>query len=135
MEKTRIQVCSEKARAVYANDLGTPLLQQLCLLHNLSIREFAEIFDISKSHAEDVIKERIFPPLAAAIAISRYFEVDVEFLFGWRVDDNGARRPLLIEVPGSKTLVRLKVGDPASSSKALVEARAEWIRKQKEEGF
>lgn len=133
MEKTRIQVCSEKARAVYANDLGTPLLQQLCMLHNVSIREFAEIFGISKSHAEDVIKERIFPPLQAAIAISRYFEVDVEFLFGWRVDDNGTRRPLLIEVQGSKTLVRLKVGDPASSSKALVEARAEWLRRQKVE--
>jgi transcriptional regulator with XRE-family HTH domain len=133
--KTAIQVTSEKARAVYENDLGVPLLQELCYLHKVSTREFAEIFGISQDYAWKIIKHQVFPSLPVAIAIARYWEVDVEFLFGWRVDDAGARRPLLIELNGSKELVRLKAGDLGSRTKAIVDSRAAYLRKQREGGY
>ena len=83
-----------------------PLLYQLCQVHKLSIREFADLFQISKSHAEDVLKHRSFPSLELAIRIARYWECTVEDLFGWRVDDDAMRRPLIIEKDGQ--VIRLR---------------------------
>lgn len=97
---TNRQVVIEKVRAV--NDmLSEPQLQQLAKAHEITIREFASIFGVSKGHAEKILKHRCFPALEVAIRIARYFEVSVEELWGWQLDDDGARRPL-IAVVGSK---------------------------------
>jgi transcriptional regulator with XRE-family HTH domain len=133
--KTRLQVCSEKAREIYANDLDTPLLMQLCKLHNLSVAEFGEIFGISRAQAYKVLNHEDFPSLPVAIAIARYWDVDVEFLFGWRVDDDGSRRPLLIENPSTQVLIRLKSSDPEASVPALIEARMEYLKRRESEGI
>lgn len=93
--KTNIQLVNEKARALYKQEGVPPLLQQLCTIHRITFREFAKIFGISLGHAENIIKHRTFPGLELALAITRYFECTVEELFGWRVDDDGKRRPLL----------------------------------------
>ena len=96
---TGLQRTIERQRAVYET-LATPLLYQLVKMHGLSIREFAEIFEISKNHAEAVLKHRTTPSLELAFQIARYFEVRVEELFGWMFDDTGNRRPLVVEVGG-----------------------------------
>ena len=129
--KTALQVCNEKAKAVYENDLDMPLLQQICRLHNLSTQEFAEIFGISRAQAYKLLSHEDFPSLELGIQISRYFEVEVEWLFGWRVDDDGARRPLLIENPGTKILMRLKARNPEASVPALVEAKMAYLKQRK----
>lgn len=103
---TNLQSAIEDQRATYGRLKGT-LLQQLVQIHGVSIRDFAAIFEISKGHAEDILKHRCFPVLPLALAISRYFEVSVEELFGWRVDDAGSRRPLVVDL-GNGEAVRLK---------------------------
>lgn len=118
--RTALQICNEKARAVYENDLKIPLLQQICMIYNLSTREFASIFDISPDHAHRIMTHKVFPSMEVGIRIARYFEVEVEFLFGWRVDDFGSRRPLLIEDPESRKLYRLHEHHLEDRTEALV---------------
>jgi DNA-binding XRE family transcriptional regulator len=96
---TNLQRTIERQRAIYET-LATPLLYQLARMHGLSIREFAEIFEISKNHAEAVLKHRTTPSLELAFQIGRYFDVKVDELFGWMFDDTGNRRPLVVEVNG-----------------------------------
>lgn len=99
--KSNLQVCNEKARAVYEAQGQPPLLQQICAVHSISVRDFASIFGISKTFAAEIIAHQKFPSLELAVRISRYWEVAVEDLFGWRIDDDGARRPLLVIDPGT----------------------------------
>jgi DNA-binding XRE family transcriptional regulator len=96
---TNLQRTIERQRAVYET-LATPLLYQMARMHGLTIREFAEIFEISKNHAEAVLKHRTTPSLELAFQIARYFDLKVDELFGWMFDDTGNRRPLLLEVNG-----------------------------------
>ena len=96
---TNLQRTIEKQRAIYET-LATPLLYQLARMHGLTIREFAEVFEISKNHAEAVLKHRTAPSLELAFQIARYFDLTVDELFGWMVDDTGNRRPLVLEVQG-----------------------------------
>lgn len=97
--KSNLQITSEKARAIYEGSGQPPLLAQIAAVHNLSVRDFASIFGIGKSHANDILNHKVLPSLELALKISRYWECSVEELFGWRVDDDGARRPLLIIDP------------------------------------
>ena len=97
--KSSLQIVNEKARAIYEGSGQPPLLAQIAEVHGLSVRDFASIFGIGKSHAADVLNHKVFPSLELALKISRYWEVTIEELFGWRVDDDGARRPLLIIDP------------------------------------
>ena len=126
---TNLQIGIEQQRAVYEN-LARPLLSQLINIHNITFREFAEIFGISKSHSEEILNHRKFPALELALRISRYFECSVEELFGWRVDDDGSRRPLLIELPGTGTVVRLSAKDRTHDALPLVVAVAQLIRER-----
>lgn len=103
---TNIQIGNEKARAVYGQ-CPRPLLAQLCELHDISIREFAAIFGVSKSYAEEIVNHKKFPPLDVAFRIARYWECSVEELFGWRVDDDGIRRPLIAKAPQTGKFIRL----------------------------
>ena len=116
---TGLQRIIEKQRAVYET-LATPLLYQLARMHGLSIREFAEIFEISKNHAEAVLKHRVSPSLELAFQISRYFDLKVDELFGWQFDDTGNRRPLVLEVDGKCFRVK-----STQSPLLLVEVRPE----------
>jgi transcriptional regulator with XRE-family HTH domain len=92
---------NEKARTIYEGSGQPPLLQQIAEAHGVSVRDFASIFGIGKSHASDVLNHKVFPSLELALKISRYWEVTVEELFGWRVDDDGARRPLVVIDPST----------------------------------
>jgi DNA-binding XRE family transcriptional regulator len=105
--KSNIQVCNEKARAVYGAQGQPPLLQQICAVHGISIRDFASIFGISKTFAAEIIGHQKFPSLELAVRICRYWEVTVEDLFGWRIDDGGERRPLLVIDPGTGKVRKL----------------------------
>ena len=100
---SNIQRTIEKQRAEYAK-LGKPLLQYMAEVHQLTVRQFAEIFEISKSHASKVLSHEVFPSVELAVRIARYFETNVDELFGWRVDDEGSRRSLLVEIPGEGVL-------------------------------
>ena len=93
MPESNLQLCIERARQQYS---AAPLMEQLCQIHGISQREFATIFGISKGHAEAIVKERVLPSLELGVRIARYWECTVEELFGWRIDDGGERRPLLI---------------------------------------
>jgi len=95
-EKSNIQVVNEKARAFYEAQGQPPLLSQICAMHNISVRDFAAIFEISKSQAQMIIAHKTFPSLELAVRIARYWECTVEEIFGWRIDDDGKRRPLLV---------------------------------------
>lgn len=95
-----------------------PLLAYLVKIHGISVRDFSRIMEISKNHAEAVMKHRVFPSLELAIKIARYFELNVEDLFGWRLDDTGERRPLLVEIPG-RGWARLKHDSPLKPSLRL----------------
>ena len=97
--KSNVQTAIERAREKYGEE--APLLQRVCAAHQISIRDFAAIFGISKTHAAEIIAHRKFPDLELAVRISRYWEVTVEELFGWRIDDDGARRPLLVIDPST----------------------------------
>ena len=102
---TNLQRTIERQRAIYET-LAMPLLYQLARMHGLSIREFAEVFEISKNHAEAVLKHRTTPSLELAFQIARYFDLKVDELFGWQFDDTGNRRPLVLEVKGKAFRVK-----------------------------
>ncbi len=102
---TNLQTAIERQRAVYET-LAMPLLYQLARMHGLTIREFAVVFEISKNHAEAVLKHRTTPSLELAFQIARYFDVKVDELFGWMFDDNGNRRPLVVESNGKSFRVK-----------------------------
>lgn len=116
--RTALQRGLEQQRAVYSW-LSKPLLSQLCELHGLTVRDMASIFNCSRSHIAEVIGHKKFPDLALALKLSRYFEVTVEDLWGWMMNDSGERRPLVIETP--KGLVRLSTKDKHHTAMALVE--------------
>lgn len=105
-----------------------PLLSQLAEVHDLSVRDFASIFGISKSFAEEILNHKKMPSLELAIRISRYYEVDVEQLFGWRVEDDGSRRPLVVKLPGSEEYITLNASNRAHDSMRLLAVVAERIR-------
>lgn len=128
---TNLQIGLEKQRSVYDN-LARPLLSQLVHVHNITIREFAEIFGISKSFCEDILNHKKFPNLELGLRISRYFDCSIEELFGWRVDDDGCRRPLLIELPGTGTVVRLSSRDRTHDALPLVVEVARLVREREE---
>jgi transcriptional regulator with XRE-family HTH domain len=123
---TNVQTVNQKQRAVYES-LAKPLLQQLTELHGLTIRDVAAVFSISKGHAEGILKHRVFPSLELSVRIARYFEVSVDDLFAWRVDDSGERRPLLIELPGIDVPIRLNKWFERDALK-LVEQLAEAMK-------
>lgn len=128
--RTNLQVGLEKQRAVYSW-LKRPLLAQICQLHGLTIRDISTIFSISTGHAANILNHKALPDLPLAFRLARYFETDVESLFGWLVDDDGSRRPLVIEVPGG--VIRLSSRDRAHGSMALVESLAyEMMRRERE---
>lgn len=109
--------------------LRLPLLAQLAQLHGLTVRDFARIFDMSKSYANDILNMYVCPPLERSLMIARYFEVTVEELWGWNIDDTGERRPLVIELPGNR-VVRLKAQVKDHGSMELVRQVAETFAKQ-----
>ena len=123
--KSNKQIALEKQRAAY-DTLAIPLIAQLCRMHRVTVRDFASIFGISKSHAEEIMNHKKLPSLELAIRIARYWECSTDDLFGWRVDDDGARRPLLIALKGTHRLARLssqlKIHDSLELIKAMVEA-------------
>jgi len=121
MARTNLQISIEQQRAVYSW-LARPLLSQLCEVHGLSVRDMASIFGISKTFASEIMNHQKLPSLELGIRLARYFEVDVESLFGWMLDDDGCRRPLIVETP--KGLVRLSSRNPHHGSLELVEAVA-----------
>ena len=127
--KSNIQVGIEQQRAVYSQ-LRKPLLLQMAQLHQLTYRDIAEIFGISRSHAENLLHHRRIPTLELAFRIARYFEVRVDDLFGWNFDDDGQRRPLLIELPGTGTVARLKASDRNAGSLEMIRQLAEILKKQ-----
>jgi transcriptional regulator with XRE-family HTH domain len=90
---SNIQHCNEKAREFYGD---SPLLQRICTAHGITLRDFAAIFGIGKSLAGEILNHQTLPKLELAVQIARYFECTVEELFGWRIDDDGKRRPLLV---------------------------------------
>ena len=128
--KTNIQLGVEKERAVYTS-MPRPLLAQLCLLHGLSIRDFAQIFEISKSHAQEILNHQKMPSLELAFRIARYFECTTDELFGWMVDDDGMRRPLLVEIPGKGEVWRLKHQYERHKALVMIRDIAEYIRKKR----
>jgi DNA-binding XRE family transcriptional regulator len=107
---TSLQRTILKQRAIYET-LATPLLYQLARMHGLTIREFADIFEISKNHAEAVLKHRTTPSLELAFQIARYFDLKVDELFGWMFDDTGNRRSLVVETGGKVFRVK-STGNP-----------------------
>ena len=101
---TNIQSTIERQRSHYAK-LGKPLLQYMAEIHGLTVRQFAAVFGIGKSHAAEILHHRVLPSLELAVRIARYFDTNADELFGWRVDDDGARRPVVVELPwGTITL-------------------------------
>jgi DNA-binding XRE family transcriptional regulator len=126
MAKSPLQIVNEKCRAVYEVEGKPPLLQQITQLYRITIREFAGIFGISKAHAENIIKHRVFPSLELSLAISRYFECQVEELFGWRVDDDGKRRPLIVVDPRTnRATVKLSIRNPKHETMSLIREKLE----------
>lgn len=133
MGKTNLQITVERERAVYTS-MPRPLLSQLCRIHGLSVRDFASIFQISKSHAEEVLNHKKYPSLDLAFKIARYWETDVDTLFGWMFDDDGQRRPLVVEIPGGKGEVwRLSTHNPIHKTIPLVKYIAKRLREMEEE--
>lgn len=134
MPKSNIQAAQEQQRAVYSY-LRMPLLTQILNVHCLTIRDFAAIFGVSKSHAADVVSHRKLPDLELAFKVARYFECTVDELFGWRIEDTGERRPLIV-VWGfgkNKKLVRLKSDLKSDSALGIVAAVADNMRAYQEE--
>jgi putative transcriptional regulator len=107
MAESNLQMRIESARRYYSGLGQTPLLEQLTQIHGITQREFAAILGVSKQHSENLLKHKVLPSLELALKIARYFECTVEDLFGWRVDDGGERRPLLIKDPETGEVRRL----------------------------
>src|SRR5580658_5660419 len=108
--------------------MSRPLLAQIAELHGISVRDFAALFDVSKTYAAGVLNHTRQPSLEVAVRISRYFEVTVEELFGWWFDDNGERRPLLIQLPGTDRVMVLKSSDPDHATLKLVKVIAQALK-------
>lgn len=121
---TNLQICIEKAKAVYEAQGQPPLLQQIAQVHGVSVREFAGIFGIPKSSAAEILSHKKFPSLELALRIARYWECSVEDLFGWRVDDTGERRPLLVVDPKTNRARRLVGKDKTGAIELMMEARS-----------
>jgi DNA-binding XRE family transcriptional regulator len=121
--ETNVQTVIERQRKKYTRDGCPTLLQMICTTFRLSYQEFAKVFGISKSSAALLITHETMPSLELAIKMARYFEVTVEDLFGWRVDDEGMRRPLLVEIKGE--YVRLGAYKRRHKTMALVDAKLE----------
>ena len=121
---SNIQVAIEKMRGVYEPEGCPPLLTWICKSHQITIRDFAAIFGISKSHAAEIINHQSFPSLELAVRISRYWECTVEELFGWRVDDDGARRPLLVVDVNTGQVRKLVGKDRVGAIELAVESKA-----------
>ena len=117
MSESNLQLRINAARHHYTGLGQQPLLERICKVHGITQREFAAIFGISKAHAEAVIKHRTMPSLELGLQIARYWECTVEELFGWRVDDDKGRRPLIIKDPETGEVRRLNTR--AGVSKAL----------------
>jgi transcriptional regulator with XRE-family HTH domain len=124
-----VQIINEKSRALY-DKLPRPLLSQLAEIHRISVRDFASIFQISKSHAEEVLNHKTMPSLELGIRIARYFDVTTDELLAWRVDDDGSRRPLVIAIPGGGT-VRLNNKNPDSDPMEVVRELARYFKEGK----
>jgi transcriptional regulator with XRE-family HTH domain len=134
--KSAAQLYIEGMRGYYQNGLDVPLIAQLCKLHYISVREFAEIFGVSKSYAHQLMQHEKLPSLELGFKISRYFEISMEELFGWRLDDDGARRPLLVEIPGQKEPHRVNRESREYNVINLIDAQVSHLqnmRKQREE--
>jgi DNA-binding XRE family transcriptional regulator len=104
---TNIQKMNERLREEYGK-FRLPLIYQICTLHNIRVRDFAEVFGISKDTAHRIMTHRSLPPLDLAVRIARYFDLDVDSLFAWRVDDDGTRSSLVIELPDIRGRVKLR---------------------------
>lgn len=105
-----------------------PLLAQLAEIHDISVRDFASIFGISKSYAEEILNHKKFPSLELAVRIARYYECSTDEIFGWRIDDDGVRRPLVVRLPGSETYVTLNARNMSHGALALLVDMAEKVR-------
>ena len=127
--KTNLQLGLEAQREIYGH-LKKPMLAQICEIHRLTIRDLASIFGISKNTANAVIVQKQFPSLVLAFRLARYFECSVEDLWGWMLDDDGIRRPLVVEAGGQ--LIRLKSQDRSHDVLALVKQVAEAMRGEEE---
>jgi hypothetical protein len=62
------------------------------------------------------------------LAITRYFGCTIEELFGWRVDDDGKRRPLLAVDPKTGQARRLSERDKKDEAMSLVRQKLEEKR-------
>lgn len=118
---SNLQLSIERAREFYQD---SPLLSRICWAHQLTVREFAAIFGISKSHAFEIIRHEKLPSLELAIRIARYWEVSVEELFGWRIDDDGARRPLVVIDPLTGQVRKLVGKDRTGAIELAMESKA-----------
>jgi transcriptional regulator with XRE-family HTH domain len=127
---TALQVDLERKREVYGH-LQKPLIAQLCFLFGLTVRDVAEIFGISKSHAAEVLNHEKFPSLDVALRMARYWEVSCEDLWGWMLDDTGERRPLVVEF--EKRLIRLSSRDPHHQTMQIIEDVVADLRRQEGE--
>lgn len=127
MARTNIQVWIDQERAIYCG-LRKPLLAQLAMIHKVTVREFASIFGISKSNAQEILAHRKDPSLLLAFKIARYFEVSVDELFGWNYGDTGDRRPLVIEKDGKP--LRLKEEVKGHGALELVKEVANELRRR-----
>lgn len=123
---TNMQIGIEQQRALYSH-LAKPLLRQMCDIHHISVREFASIFGLSRGYADNIMNYRTMPTLEVAFKIARYFECGMEELWGWMFDDDGSRRPLMAEMPGTKMLMRLRT-NKEDSAMNLVRMVAEGFR-------
>ena len=125
MSESNVQMRINAARNHYTGLGQPPLLEQICKVHSITQREFAAIFGVSKAHAEAVIKERTLPSLELALKIARYFECSVEDIFGWRVNDSGERRPLLIKDPETGEVRRLNAAGKRVRALELIGTKEE----------
>lgn len=124
VSKTNVQVAVEQQRAVYGT-LKMPFLAQMARMHRLSVRDIAGIFGISKSYAAQLLNHEKVPDLELAFRLARYFECTVDELFGWRFDDDGKRRPLMIEL--DRKTIRLTPKNRNHSALGLVKMVVDWI--------
>jgi DNA-binding XRE family transcriptional regulator len=127
---TALQIGIEKQRAVYA-ELRRPVLSQLMEMHRVTIREFAEMMGISPSYCEEIVNEKKFPKLVVALRMCRYWEVTVEELFGWWLDDDGQRRPFVIELPKTGQVIRLNARNKGDETMELVAHVAKILRERR----
>lgn len=128
--KSDIQAVIEEQRARYESE-GAPLLARLAKVHGLSVRQMATIFKVSNGYAHDLMQHKALPTLELAFKLARYFEVTVDELFGWRVDDTGDRRPLLVEIPGEKEPLRLIGHKREHDALPLVEMVAKQMKRER----